>query len=172
MLKPLQAITHQSVKASSGSAMDPFERYERGIVLRKAGLFNQAVEEFEEAAKDKSYALKAYAQMGLCYKSGGRYEEAVLAFRKALKTSHATRKETVQILYVLGRTLESLGRVDETLEVYRWIRREDPFYRDVELRMGQLSMRKSSRQPYPSSSQDSWVGGMFRSWQGFLRQSK
>ena len=152
--------------------MDPFERYERGIVLRKAGLFNQAIEEFEEAAKDKRYALKAYAQMGLCHKSGGRYEEAVLAFRRALKTPHATRKETVQILYVLGRTLESLGRVDETLEVYRWIRREDPSYRDVERRIGQLSMRKSSRKAHCSSSQDSWVGGMFRSWQGFLRLSK
>ncbi len=172
MLKPLQANTRQFGKASSVSAMDPFERYERGIVLRKAGLFNQAIEEFEEAAKDKRYALKAYAQMGLCHKSGGRYEEAVLAFRRALQTPHATRKETVQILYVLGRTLESLGRVDETLEVYRWIRREDPSYRDVERRIGQLSMRKSSRKAYRSSSQDSWVGGMFRSWQGFLRLSK
>jgi tetratricopeptide (TPR) repeat protein len=172
MLKSLQANTRQFGKASSVSAMDPFERYERGIVLRKAGLFNQAIEEFEEAAKDKHYALKAYAQMGLCHKSGGRYEEAVLAFRRALKTPHATRKETVQILYVLGRTLESLGRVDETLEVYRWIRREDPSYRDVERRIGQLSMRKSSRKAYRSSSQDSWVGGMFRSWQGFLRLSK
>ncbi len=43
----------------------------------------------------------------------------------------ASSKETVQILYVLGRTLESLRRVAETLEAYRWIRREDPDYRVV-----------------------------------------
>lgn len=172
MLKPLRQDTHQSADASSASALSPAERYERGIALRKAGLFKQSIQEFEEAAKNKSYALKAYAQMGLCYKSAGRYEEAAVAFRKALKTPHASRKETVQILYVLGRTLESLGRVDETLEAYRWIRREDPSYRDVERRIGQLSMRKSSRQGYRSSSQESWVGGMIRSWQGILRISK
>ena len=28
-------------------------------------------------------------------------------------------------------TLETLGRIAETLEAYRWIRREDPAYRDV-----------------------------------------
>jgi len=87
-------------------------------------------------------AVKAYAQMGLCYKLSGCYEDAVTAFQKALKFTPGSSKETVQILYVLGRTLESLGRVAETLEAYRWIRREDPAYRDVAERIEQLSSRR------------------------------
>jgi hypothetical protein len=51
---------------------DAAEKYERGITLRKAGLFTQALKEFEQAAVSRSYALKAYAQMGLCHKSTGR----------------------------------------------------------------------------------------------------
>jgi len=144
------------------------ENYERGLVLRKAGLFKQAVEEFEQAAADIGYALKAYAQIGLCHKSRGRHEEAVAAFRKALKSSPASTKETVQILYVLGRTLETLGRNGEALEAYRWIRREDPDYRDVAQRIGQLSTRRSS----VHAPRSSWVGGVLRSWQGLLRTSK
>lgn len=141
---------------------DAAEKYERGLALRKAGLFKQAAEEFEQAAASRSYALKAYAQMGLCHKSNGRYEEAVLAFRKALRSSEASTKETVQILYVLGRTLETLGRIAETLEAYRWIRREDPGYRDVEHRIQQLSMRGVS--PHGTRPpQQSWVGGVLRS---------
>jgi tetratricopeptide (TPR) repeat protein len=149
---------------------DASENYERGVTLRKAGLFRQAIQEFEQAAVSGSYALKAYAQIGLCHKSRGRYEEAVQAFRKALQSSPASSKETVQILYVLGRTLETLGRFAETLEAYRWIRREDPGYRDVEQRIQELSMRRlSTRTLRP---QQSWVGAILRSCQDLLRTSK
>jgi tetratricopeptide (TPR) repeat protein len=144
------------------------ENYERGVVLRKAGLFKQAVEEFEQAAADGDYALKAYAQIGLCHKSTRRHEEAVAAFRNALNSSPTSTKETVQILYVLGRTLETLGRDGEALEAYRWIRREAPDYRDVAQRIRQLSTRRSSAH----ESRRSWVGGVLRSWQDLLRTSK
>ena len=147
------------------------ERYERGVVLRKAGLFKQAIEEFEQAATGRTYALKAYAQIGLCHKSTGRDEQAVTAFRKALTFSHASTKELVQILYVLGRTLQALGRTAETLEAYRWIRREDPTYRDVEQRIQELSSGRSpAGRDLPRAP--SWVGGVLRSWQDLLRTSK
>jgi len=110
--------------------------------LKKAGLYKAAIEQFEQAVRERALAVKAYAQIGLCYKLSGRYEEAVPAFQQALKSLPTSSKETVQILYVLGRTLESLGRIAETLEAYRWIRREDPAYRDVGERIERLSMRR------------------------------
>ena len=131
-----------SMVNSAEFEVGPAERYERGVALKKAGLHKAAIEQFEMAAVDMSLAVKAHAQIGLCYKLSGRYEEAVPAFQKALKSTPASSKETVQILYVLGRTLESLGRVAETLEAYRWIRREDPAYRDVAERIEQLSARR------------------------------
>ncbi|HJT19690.1 MAG TPA: tetratricopeptide repeat protein [Nitrospira sp.] len=118
---------------------DAVDWYERGIALRKAGLFKQAIEEFEKAKGDAAYALKAYAHIGLCHKSIRQYEQAVAAFRNALQSPRASAKETVQLLYVLGRTLESLGRNGEALEAYRWLRREDPQFRDVAERIESLS---------------------------------
>jgi len=156
----------------SNPPVDAAEWYERGLALRKAGLFKQAIEQFEKAAKDRMYQLKAYAQIGLCYKSSARYEEAVLAFRKALNAPQASTKETIQILYVLGRTLESLGRFAETLEAYRWIRREDPEYRDVTLRIQQLSTARRTNSNRGTGPSQSWVGGVWRSWQDLLRTSK
>ena len=130
------------IKDLSNQDVSPAERYERGLALKKAGLYKAAIDQFVMAAVEVSLAVKAYAQMGLCYKLSGCYEDAVTAFQKALKATPGSSKETVQILYVLGRTLESLGRVAETLEAYRWIRREDAAYRDVAERIEQLSARR------------------------------
>lgn len=131
-----------SGKNPSDPAVSPAERYERGLALKKAGLHKAAIDQFEMAAVDPSLVVKAYAQIGLCYKLSGRYEDAIAAFQKAIKATPASPKEIVQILYVLGRTLESLDRIAETLEAYRWIRREDPAYRDVGERIERLSSRR------------------------------
>lgn len=152
--------------------IDSAEWYERGLALRKAGLFKQAIQQFEKAANDQTYTLKAQAQIGLCYKSSGRYEDAILAFRKALQSPTSSTKEIVQILYLLGRTLESLGRISETLEAYRWIRREDPGYRDVAERIQQLSGRRPFTNDRKSIFTGSWMKNMLRSWQSLLRPSK
>ncbi|TKS59887.1 MAG: hypothetical protein EWM72_01744 [Nitrospira sp.] len=135
-------MTPKQISESSEDVVTPAERYERGLALKNAGLHKSAIEQFEMARVDPALTLKAHAQMGLCFKLAGRYEDAVAAFQKALSASAGSSKETVQILYVLGRTLESLGRVAETLEAYRWIRREDPEYRDVAGRIEQLSSRR------------------------------
>jgi general secretion pathway protein A len=52
----------------------------------------------------------------------------------------------VRILYLLGRTSESLGRISEALETYRWLHREAPHYRDVAMRIESLSTRRMSRE--------------------------
>ena len=132
------------IKDLSDPEVGPSERYERGLALKKAGIHKAAIDQFEMATVELSLAVRAYAQIGLCYKLSGHYEEAVTAFQKALKATPGSSKETVQILYVLGRTLESLGRVAETLEAYRWIRREDAAYRDVAERIERLSSRRPS----------------------------
>ena len=124
---------------------DGHESYERATTLKHVGLFRQAAEHFEKAAQDPAYALKGLAQLGLCLKKGGQQEDAVAAFRKALQVPSASSKEQVQILYLLGRTLESLGRMPEALEAYRWLRREAPQYRDVAMRIESLSTRRIMR---------------------------
>lgn len=136
--------TTSSTIEASGSTETPngHESYERGTALKNVGLFKQAAEHFEKSAQDPAYALKGLAQMGFCLKTTGKQEEAVAAFRHALQIPSASQKERVQILYLLGRTLESLGRVPEAMESYRWLRRESPQYRDVAMRIETLSTRR------------------------------
>jgi tetratricopeptide (TPR) repeat protein len=139
----IPAIQNSTIEApSSTEALNGHESYEQGTALKNVGLFKQAAEHFETAAQDPMYMLKGLAQMGLCLKRTGKQDEAVMAFRRALQVPAASSKERVQILYLLGRTLESLGRIPESLETYRWLRREAPQYRDVASRIESLSTRR------------------------------
>jgi tetratricopeptide (TPR) repeat protein len=143
---PLPEALLQTIETTASTETpDGHESYERGTALKNAGLFRQAAEHFEIAAQDPAYALKGSAQMGLCLKKSGQQEEAVAAFRRALQAASTSSNEQVQILYLLGRTLESLGRIPETLEAYRWLRREAPQYRDVAMRIQSLSTRRMHR---------------------------
>jgi len=142
--RPVALLQTVEPTASTGTP-DGQEAYERGTALKNVGLFRQAAEHFEKAAQDPAYALKGLAQMGLSLKQSGKQEEAVAAFRRALQIPASSSKEQVQILYLLGRTLESLGRTPDALEAYRWLRREAPQYRDVAMRIESLSTRRKHR---------------------------
>jgi tetratricopeptide (TPR) repeat protein len=144
---PMQGVFVQTPEAAAlTETPDGQEAYERGMALKNVGLFRQAAEHFEKAAQDPAYALKGFAQMGLSLRRSGKQEEAVKAFREALQVPSISSKERVQILYLLGRTFESLDRVPEALEAYRWLRREAPQYRDVGMRIESLSTKRVSRE--------------------------
>jgi tetratricopeptide (TPR) repeat protein len=148
--------------------LSPLHRYERGLVLKRVQIFDKAIEEFQQAATDPQYAGEAHVQIGLCLRSAGRYEEAIAAFRQALTWPPFSSERSVRILYLLGRALESLGRYAETLEIYRWIIREDPGYLDVVYRLEDLSSGRnplSRRQPVDQA----WVGDMLKFCQGLLK---
>jgi len=142
------------------------------MVLKNVGLFRQAAEQFEKASQDPAYALKGFAQMGLSLKKSGKQEEAVAAFRRALQVPSTLLKEQVQILYLLGRTLESLARIPEALEAYRWLRREAPQYRDVAGRIESLSTRRTHTDNCQGQGDNPWAQQALQMWQGFLRNGK
>lgn len=129
------------------------EAYQRGLALKKAGLHKDALEQFSLAAQEPSFTFKAMAQVGISLKSLGQPEEAATAFRKALQAQRGTSIDTVQVRYLLARTLESSGHIDEALEQYRWIGRNERNFKDVAERMERLGARLA-----PSSREDAGIG--------------
>ncbi len=148
------------------------EAYERGTTLKNVGLFKEAAEHFEKAAQDPAYALKGFAQMCFSLKQSGKLEEAAVAFRRALQVSSISSKEQIQILYLLGRTLESLGRIPEALESYRWLRREAPQYRDVAMRIESLSTRRTYRIDRQVEGDTPWAHQALQMWLGIRRSGR
>lgn len=114
------------------------ESYERGLVLKQAQMYNRALDDFRDAGRDPEFAGKAYMQSALCFISMTRYEDALVSFRRALTAQALSANETVHVLYLLGKTLESLGRYAEALEAYNRVRQEEPHFRDVTSRIKRL----------------------------------
>jgi tetratricopeptide (TPR) repeat protein len=141
------------------SALD---HYERGRVLKHAKMFEQAREEFQHVASDPQYAGNAHVQIALCLLATGRYDDAVVAYRQALEVGTFSSKEKAHILYLLGKTLESLGRYAEALEAYGWTRNEDPGFQDVAQRIKHLLAGGRGLLPRRRPASRSVVGDMLR----------
>jgi len=138
------------------------DHYERGRTLKRALMYDQAREEFQHVANDPEYAGNANVQIALCLLATGRYDDAVEAFRRALEVGTYASKEKAQILYLLGKTLEALGRVAEALEAYGWARNEIPGFQDVAQRIKHLLAGGRGLLPRRQSASRSVDGDMLR----------
>ncbi len=146
------------------------ENYQRAMVLKEQAQFKEAVDFFHAAARDKSLWFKAYAQVGFCYVKMREPQAAIQAFRTALEDPMAGPNEVMDVLYCLGRSLESVGKVDQAREVYAQINQSAPAFRDVANRLTQVE--KSPKPPRKVDEQfnarPSWVSGMIDNVQRFL----
>ncbi len=156
--------------SESASSRYSEEQYQRALVLKEQGQFKEAVELFHAAAKDKSLWFKAYAQVGFCYVKMREPQAAIQAFCTALDDPTAPMKEMLDVLYCLGRSLESVGKSDQAREVYDRINRSTPSFRDVPNRLEQLgvSSRPLGKVDEQVAGGHSWFSGMIDNVQRFL----
>ena len=120
------------------TGMSARELYERGRMLRQAKMYDRALADFQQVIHDPNYAGQAHTQTALCYRALGRHTEAAAALEKALDSPVLSPNEHLHVLYLLGQTLESLGRHAEALKAYGWVRQVDGGFLDVDSRIKQL----------------------------------
>jgi len=65
----------------------------------------------------------------------GEHHAAIKAFRTALSDQSVSRDEVINVQYLLARTLESVGEVEEASTLYQGIVRIRPNFKDVASRM-------------------------------------
>ncbi|WHZ21580.1 MAG: hypothetical protein OJF47_000692 [Nitrospira sp.] len=142
--------------------------YQRGLALKKSQDFREAIAQFEQAARDPSYHLQSFGQIGLCYRALGQINQAVAAFRKACIDFSAPHQYSLNVRYLLGRTLEQLGEKPEALEQYRLIFRTDRSFKDTAARLSHLE----DYQPADSESRRNqlrWIGKAWKQMRQLLK---
>ncbi|MBS0151821.1 MAG: AAA family ATPase [Nitrospira sp.] len=146
------------------------EDYQRAMVLKDLEQFKEAVELFHAVARDKSMWFKAYAQVGFCYVKMREPQAAIQSFCTALEDPTAQPKEVMEVLYCLGRSFESIGRVDQAKEVYDRINQNTPAFRDVAHRLSRLevSQKPTRKVDERFTTRQSWFSGMVDNVQRFL----
>jgi tetratricopeptide (TPR) repeat protein len=106
-------------------------RYNLGIAYKEMGLVDEAIAEFQLAAKDETRMLECSSMLGLCFMEKGMPKLAVKWFEKGLDAPGRTDEEYQGLRYDLAQAYEAAGDLDRALGMYSELYGQDANYRDV-----------------------------------------
>jgi tetratricopeptide (TPR) repeat protein len=93
-------------------------RYDLGVAYKGMGLYQEAIEEFEIAAKDKELKLKALEMIGSCFLERSKSDDAIKTLNEALRITDRPPKEYFGIHFLLGNCYEKKNEMREALKAY------------------------------------------------------
>ncbi|MEO1524706.1 MAG: tetratricopeptide repeat protein [Planctomycetota bacterium] len=96
--------------------------YTRGIMLQRAGKESEALNYYREATKKSPRLIDGYLAQARTHAAHWRYEQAVTAYRRALKVD----PDRLSIQIALGKALWILRKGDEAVAVLEPITKSDP----------------------------------------------
>jgi pilus assembly protein FimV len=106
-------------------------RYNLGIAYKEMGLIDEAIAEFQLAAKDENRLLECASMLGICFMEKGMPKLAVKWFEKGLAAPGRGEEEYQGIRYDLAVAYEASGDTDRALGIFTELYGQDANFRDV-----------------------------------------
>jgi tetratricopeptide (TPR) repeat protein len=113
-------------------------RYNLGIAYKEMGLVDEAIAEFQLAAKDESRVLECASMLGICFLEKGMPKLAVKWFEKGLAMPGRREEEYQGLRYDLAMALEAAGDTDKALSLFTDLYGQDANFRDVAAKVREL----------------------------------
>jgi tetratricopeptide (TPR) repeat protein len=113
-------------------------RYNLGIAYKEMGLVDEAIAEFQLAAKDDARLLECASMLGICFVEKGMPKLAVKWFEKGLSAPGRTEEEYQGLRYDLASALEQAGETDRARAIFTELFGQDATFRDVAEKVRQL----------------------------------
>jgi pilus assembly protein FimV len=113
-------------------------RYNLGIAYKEMGLVDEAVAEFQLAAKDESRVLECSSMLGLCFMEKGMPKLAMKWFERGLQAPGRLEEEYQGLRYDLAAAYEAAGDVNEAYRVLSELYTQNAGFRDVASKVVQL----------------------------------
>jgi tetratricopeptide (TPR) repeat protein len=114
---------------------DPEAHLELGVAFQQMGLLDDAIREFQAAARAPEPPLRALELLGSCFLEKGLQSVAVRVLNRALRLPGRSDHELLGVLYQLGVAYQQVDRRGEALDCYERVYSVDIDFRDVESRM-------------------------------------
>jgi tetratricopeptide (TPR) repeat protein len=105
--------------------------YNLGIAYKEMGLLDEAIGEFQIAAKDAARAVECCSMLGLCFVEKGMPQLAIQWFQKGLESPSIKPEERLGLRYDLASLHEQNGDAERAYQLYLDIYGENTNYRDV-----------------------------------------
>jgi tetratricopeptide (TPR) repeat protein len=124
--------------AETLSAEDYDTHYNLGIAYREMGLIDEAISEFQLAAKDHRYLVDCCSLLASCFIEKGFSELAIKWYKEGLSSPIITEEETLGLVYELGDLYLSIGQEEEARLRFVEIYGVNSDYRDVGTKLAEL----------------------------------
>jgi tetratricopeptide (TPR) repeat protein len=113
-------------------------RYNLGIAYKEMGLVDEAIAEFQLAAKDETRLLECASMLGICFLDKGMPRLAVKWFEKGLNVPGRSDEEYQGLRYDLAVAHEASGETDKALSLFTDLYGQDANFRDVAAKVREL----------------------------------
>ncbi len=121
------------------SVDDAQSHYDLGVAYKEMGLVDDAVREFEVAARDPKRECVCRSMIGMIQMERGNVNEGIDAFIRGLNAKIRTPEQETVLAYEIGAAYESKKMTVKALEYYQKAARRDPGYRDVQDRIRRMT---------------------------------
>ena len=123
------------------SPTDYDTHFNLGIAYREMGLLDEAIGEFQIAAKEPSHLVLCCSMLGLCFLDKGLPELAVRWYRRGLEAPGLSEEDNLGLHYDLGCAYLGLDDKESAYKVFVDLYGMDTSYRDVVARIEELGPR-------------------------------
>ncbi len=127
------------------SADDSQTHYDLAVAYKEMGLIDDAIREFDVAARDQEMECVCQSMIGTLELARGNVGEAIEAFLRGLNSPVKEPAQETTLLYELGNAYEAKKMTREALAYFQKVVRKDPRYRDVGDRIARLSQKAPVR---------------------------
>lgn len=124
--------------AENLSPEDHATHFNLGIAYREMGLIDEAIGEFQIAAKDRGHLVECCSMLGLCFLDKGLPELAVKWYRQGLAAEDLTEEESLGLLYDMGNTYLAIDDLEAARRTFVEIYGINSNYRDVVAKLEEM----------------------------------
>ena len=119
-------------------ADDAQSHYDLGVAYKEMGLVDDAVREFDTAARDTKRACICHSMIGMIQLERGNLNEAIDAFMRGMQSPDRTKEQDAALSYEIGAAYEVKRMSKQALEYFQRSARLIPGFRDVQDRVRRL----------------------------------
>ena len=127
-------------------ADDAQSHYDLGVAYKEMGLVDDAMREFETAARDPKRSCICHSMIGTIHLEQGNLNEAIDSFLRGLQAQERTKDQEASLAYEIGAAYEVKKMGKQALEYFQRAARLIPTFRDVQERVRRLQ-KTEGKQP-------------------------
>jgi tetratricopeptide (TPR) repeat protein len=124
--------------AENLSAEDYDTHYNLGIAYREMGLLDEAIGEFQLAAKDPVHLVDCCSMLGVSFLEKGLPELAVKWYQRGLQAPDLKEEVTLSLLYDMGEVYLTMGDIEAARKTFVELYGINSNYRDVVAKLEEL----------------------------------